>query len=363
MKIAVICAFPVGSNPGMLTVDLAVETLRVRLPNTVQIDRFCAWRGFDKQGLMVMEYQMYNDTKQLDCYDKIIFWGDFLHWRGYAMKDFLRRGRGKIENSSDQTIIDQWYQLYLLEDRPDLQRKSLAVGGSLYGMNSEDMRDLRYQSAICQLYSNMQISLMRDLISSNFVSQITGNNYSNFGCDCAALLEVDHLIQSNDHSAEPYIAFSLGRSGYFTETIEFIHGVGKRMACNVIDINWLSKGTGVDDTISKIQLIHNAKAVVTDIYHCAITAWRQRTPVLCIGQGANRVTSTLSDKKKEIFHTQIFSLQNYIYLEEILTSTNNDIISLACERLLDTSANNFGSDILHDQKKHVLSKIIDTLLS
>jgi len=363
MKIAFICAFPASSNPGMVSVDLAIDSVKSRLdPNTV-VDRFCAWRGFEKQGLVPLNYKCYHSVDQLHSYDLIVFWGDFLHWRGYAYKDFLNRGRGKIENFSDQNIIDHWYQLYLFEHQPELQQRTVVVGGTFYAMGADDVADQRYMLALNNLYKNAKLIMMRDLASANFVSQLTNNNQSNFGCDCAALLEVDHLLDY-DSSVDPQcVSYALGRSGHGTKLKRLVNTVADRLDANVADLNWLEKGVGIDRTLQKIAQIKQSRVVITDIYHCAITAWREGIPVICIGQGANRVTSTLSDKKKELLHMQLFSMQNYIYVEEILKESTKSM-SLHCANIIQaTENNNIGSTTIAQQKHQVLQKLLAAINS
>jgi polysaccharide pyruvyl transferase WcaK-like protein len=358
MKIAFICAFPASSNPGMVSVDLAVESVKSRLDPNIEIDRFCAWRGFEKQGLIPLNYRCYSSIDQLQSYDLIVFWGDFLHWRGYAYKDFLTRGRGKIKDFDDQDIIDQWYQMYLFENQPELQQRTIVVGGTFYAMGVEDMADQRYMLALTNLYKNSKLTLMRDLASANFVSQLTNNDRSNFGCDCAALLEVDHVMEYDSTVDLSCVSYSLGRSGHGTKLKRLVDSVADGLGSTAVDLNWLEKGVGVDRTLEKISQIKQSRALVTDIYHCAITAWREGIPVICIGQGANRVTSTLSDKKKELLHMQIFSMQNYIYLEEILKSSNKSMALHCVNVIQDTENNNVGSAAIARQKHQVLQKLL-----
>jgi polysaccharide pyruvyl transferase WcaK-like protein len=363
MKIAFICAFPASSNPGMVSVDLAVESVKSRLDRTAEIDRFCAWRGFEKQGAVPLNYQCYSSVDQLQSYDLIVFWGDFLHWRGYAYKDFLTRGRGKIKDFDDQDLIDHWYQLYLFENQPYLQQRTIVVGGTFYAMSAEDVSDQRYMLALTNLYKNAKLALMRDLASANFVSQLTNNNQSNFGCDCAALLEVDHLLDY-DSSVDPLcVSYALGRSGHGIKLKKLVNAVADRLDAIAVDLNWLEKGVGIDRTLHKIAQIKQSRVVITDIYHCAITAWREGIPVICIGQGANRVTSTLSDKKKELLHMQLFSMQNYIYFEEILKESTKSM-SLHCVNIIqDTENNNIGSATIAQQKHQVLQKLLAVINS
>jgi polysaccharide pyruvyl transferase WcaK-like protein len=363
MKIAFICAFPASSNPGMVSVDLAVESVKTRLDSNTVVDRFCAWRGFEKQGLIPLNYRCYSSVDQLQSYDLIVFWGDFLHWRGYAYKDFLNRGRGKIKDFDDQDIIDQWYQLYLFENQPELQQRTIVVGGTFYAMGVEDIADQRYILALANLYKNAKLTLMRDLASANFVSQLINNDRSNFGCDCAALLEVDHLLDYDSSIDQSCVTYALGRSGHGIKLKKLVNAVADQLQATAVDLNWLEKGVGVDRTLDKITQIKHSRVVITDIYHCAITAWREGVPVICIGQGANRVTGTLSDKKKELLHMQLFSMQNYIYIEEILKQPTKSM-SLHCANIIqDTENNNVGSATIAQQKHQVLQKLLAAINS
>jgi hypothetical protein len=84
------------------------------------------------------------------------------------------------------------------------------------------------------------------------------------------------------------------------------------------------------DTFSEIDagnysdLIHtlrNASLVVTDTYHLALIGWRLRVPVLCIGSGVHYPSSTIHDKKKEVFYMMHNMLPFYFY-SELLNDEN-----------------------------------------
>jgi hypothetical protein len=204
---------------------------------------------------------------------------------------------------------------------------------------------------------------MRDLVTANYVSQITENGLANFGCDCAALLEVGHLLNTEYQNQDPYLVYALGRSGHPRKLKAFAESVASELQITAVDMTWLEKGSSIDGTIDKISLLHHAQAVITDIYHCAITAWREGTPVLCIGQGANRVINTLSDKKKELLHLQMFAAQNYIYTEEIIKPGTKSIVQHSANVLRSTKQVNTASAAIDCQKTQALNKLISVLAS
>jgi hypothetical protein len=64
-----------------------------------------------------------------------------------------------------------------------------------------------------------------------------------------------------------------------------------------------------------IHTLRNASLVVTDTYHLALIGWRLGVPVLCIGNGIQYPSSTIDDKKKEVFYMMHNMLPFYFYSE------------------------------------------------
>jgi len=67
----------------------------------------------------------------------------------------------------------------------------------------------------------------------------------------------------------------------------------------------------------KIDLVKSCQLVITDTYHCAITAWREGVPCLCIGRGAETAVNTQSEKKKELLYAMFNATPFYIFLENL----------------------------------------------
>jgi hypothetical protein len=319
MKISLICAYPVKSNPGMNSVDLAFESLRPFL-NNCQIDRLCSWKPVKISELGSIEYKEFHSISQLEDSDKIIFWGDFLHWLNYGRIDWVNKWKKINPNLSYDTVIDSWYKLFLLEDRPDLQKKTIVFGNTLYGLNATQLSDERYSIALKNLYTNTKLCMTRDIISSNLLYQITNNEKIHFGCDCALLLDSEafidlyrpfNIVNSN------YLVYSFGRSGNADLLTKFAIEISNELGLIPVHLEWLKKKTGFKEMAQYINLIRGSFALITDIYHCTVTGYREHVPTICIGNGTSIPRTTLSDNKKEIFHYQHFINDRYRYLENI----------------------------------------------
>lgn len=358
MNIALVCACPAGTNTGMISVDLAFESLNLK---NVSVTRFCSWKNISKKTSIDLEYTELTNISQLENFDKIIFWGDFLHWIEYFKKDWFNKTIKQNPAITFNDASDVWYSLYLLENRIDLQRKTIIFGSTLYGLNSNSFVDSRYLSALKSLYSNCQISMHRDIFSTNFIKQLTaGIGNSEFGCDCSLLLDsssyVDTVISNQD-----YFLYSFGRSGQTELLTKFVFDLGKAIGKKPVELKWLSKGTGVNYLIDSIKKIKGSSFIITDIYHFALNSNRENIRTICIGNGNSKIVDTLSDKKKEIFYSQHFQNQNYIYVESIKTlykETTKETITL----LSNTDSFDCSFNFLHSHIQHTKRKLINEIL-
>jgi Polysaccharide pyruvyl transferase len=368
MNIALVCAFPSGANPGMLSVDLAFESVREKAGHNINVTQFCAegklTLGNDN---VAIDYESLESQEQLRFFDKILYWGDFHHWIAYANGDWLKRWQNREPTRSKDDIIDAWYKLFLLEDAEDIQGRVAIFGSTLYGLTGHQLLDVRYRAALESLLINARLVLMRDHVSANFVEQLAPNRVSTFGCDCALLLDARRLSANDERhptteDGAPYIVCSFGRSGAKSALRAFGVALAAQRKLKVVNLEWLGPH-GLDGLISKLSIIKKAQFVVTDIYHLSVTAWRENVPALCVGKGVSNVTGTLSDKKKEIFYRQIFASDKYMYLEDILAALGSDkILAIYCERFLerieDQQSNAFISDAIERQKKSALSRLL-----
>jgi hypothetical protein len=386
MKIAVICAYSGGLNAGMLSVDWAFDSVRSRLGPDAGVDFFFAEQELDLAlGDRRMHYQLLQNQNQLAGFDSIVYWGDFLHWIGYATLDWLGRWKKRNTGRSDDDIINSWYQLMLLEGAPELQRRVIIFGGTLYGVEARQLTNTRYRSALENLYSNARLVLMRDIRSANVVSQLAPNRPPAFGCDCALLL--DSALTSSEAAEESaktvhqnptaqqiqgslperYMLCSFGRSNANLALDAFSHFLATTMGLPKVTLHWLD-GSGTTSFVQKLEVLRGATCVVTDIYHLAVSAMREHTPVLGLGRGASYAQNSLSDKKKEIFFAQSMASANFVFVEAVLESLHSDQLtqelSKRCASALDDSAaNHLIFECIERQKERAFGLLVSSLLS
>lgn len=326
MKIALICALPDLANSGMLSVDLAFESLKKYLRPDVDIIRFCSWKNISRPGAVSIHYQPLTDVSQLEQFDKIIYWGDFLHWHNYGPSFMSAKGTEWYAAQHDLTIdhakihlTDAWYSMYLLENRIDLQKKSIIFGGTICGINSDQISVARYQQALHSLYQNAQLVLMRDYLSACYVSQIISTRQFAYGCDCALFLE-DFFDEINIPVTEPYMVYSFGRCKTDFDLEKFALDLAAKNNVKPVKIQWLHPKTSPNELQKNLDLIRHAQFAVTDIYHFAVSTWREKIPTLTIGRGNSYASQgTLNDKKKELFNSQILAMNYYLFLEDVIS--------------------------------------------
>jgi Polysaccharide pyruvyl transferase len=362
-KIAVLCAYPAGLNPGMLSVDFALDDILTKFADQIVFDRYCIEAPIKISGPNgVISYFHLQNIDQLSDYDSIIFWGDFLHWIGYGNQDFLNRQKKRHPAIESSKILDSWFELCLLEKSKSLQERSIIFGSTIYGLNSNQLVDKRYLQNLSFLYSHAKLVLLRDSLSASFAKQITGKNDNFFGCDCAFFLDTSSW-KSTDTIGQPYILCSFGRSEASLMLQAFTNLLGSFARIKVVNIDWLDN-TGFDGLKTKIALVKHANLIITDIYHLSVTALREDKQVICIGRGAQTICSSLSDKKKEILFYQSMLANNYLFFEEIHKSMQNNSEALKLvKRVIDVAFDSTSRLVAHSFLTRQISSARDRLLN
>src|SRR5439155_13457063 len=57
--------------------------------------------------------------------------------------------------------------------------------------------------------------------------------------------------------------------------------------------------------------------IITDAYHLCVLAWSNGIPAVCVGRGASRFFTSVSDKKKELFFQTISADRFYLFSEHL----------------------------------------------
>ena len=363
-RIAVICAYSAGRNPGMISSDLAFMSVHKIIEQEFAVTFFCAELKYAiSHPQYSINYELLSDQKQLHNFDLIIYWGDFIHWIGYAKQDWLPRFKIIHPSYSENSILDIWYKLFLLEGAPDLQKKVIVFGGTLYALNAKQLSDERYTSALTSLYKTSKLALVRDELSANFISQLVSEHNDYFGCDCALLMN-NAAVGTDPTPKEKYALCSFGRSDSSAAMPGFAIKIAARMGLKLIYMDWLGQPFGMGALQDRLKLVRGAELVITDIYHLSISAWRDGVPALCIGKGSGNPTDTLSDKKKEIFYRQMFGADWYLYLEDLFESMKSEsAMETYCKTCIETINNISHRDFIFSALKKQREKSFTRLLS
>lgn len=371
MKVAVICAFPANLNPGMLSVDLAFLHVKSVLPNPIEITFFCVEGDFELVlGDTRLEYNILRSNNQLDDFDTIVFWGDFLHWYGYFIDDFLFRIRRRYPEKSESELLDLWYGLFFFENREVLQERTIIFGGTLYSTTASQLIDARYLDALSALYGRARLVLMRDVISVALVNSFGKDGREHpLGCDCAFLLQPQELISQVGPTTRPaherYILTAFQRSGSTFALNAFAAYMASGSGAALVQLNWLDR-SGVPGLARKLELIRHAQYVLTDIYHLSVASLRDHVPTLCFGHAKSLGNSTRSDKKKEILFRQTQASENYVYIESVVECFLADqnmkqLVTRYLNVVQSAAANAKIFSIVDNQKERALQRLVDGL--
>ncbi|MFM7086976.1 MAG: hypothetical protein ACKOXO_08310 [Cyanobium sp.] len=196
-----ISAFPDDLNPGMLSVDLAAI-------------QFLASAGFDfacfntehsfydtSCGDQEARHEYLQDPSQLDSFDRILFWGDFVHWLPYALQDWGHRYNKIHRQELDRReLLNRWYYHVFLDDNAALQSKAILFGSTFYGLDGRQLTLKSYQSHLSNLLNRCLQIQPRDLYSAVFANQLCGTEKAQLGCDAAFFLDDSKLIASVQES-------------------------------------------------------------------------------------------------------------------------------------------------------------------
>ena len=332
MKIAVICAYAQAYNTGMLSVDLsALSVMRRTFGKGVKVDFFTVEDDHDagRVGSIHLKYSKLSNVSQLSGYDRILLWGDFLANGFYHRRDLMSRFKSR-EGDGFKPSLRKAVNLLLMRDLPDsMLKRTICFGGSLFGNALEDELDNTYIESIRRLYSGSRLVLTRDPMSAFYAQRYSGWCLNDpLGVDAAWLLQPFDDIAWNEsreksqNSLRIGLSFgrgltknddSLGVLNRFSETLL------KNLPGCVEDIGWLkaNRSNPLAGLLKKLGTVGEMDLIITDTYHCAINAWREGTPALCIGRGADMTYGTLSEKKKELVYTSVNARDYYLFYENI----------------------------------------------
>lgn len=348
-------------NAGMKTVDMAWDVFLRRNHLSLPYKRFsikAKEHTVHVTDTAHLEYlsSLDFDLSMLEKNDILVFWGDFLHAHHYLKNDLLRIARKrklknyffdlfknpKLQRFNNNNYLDWAYEFYLLQGSEQKHWKgSISFGTTLIGDHDfEIMKQENYMNSFTKFIQNLDHIWTRDVYSALQAAHIRQDySKSYLGVDAALLIgpeDYDFILDLPNVTIpdQHYIVTHFARTeAPINNLLSLAERIGHTLNMPLFWLPWIvdlddEKFEAMDKkfkgAIRELEaknysdLIHslkNASLVVTDTYHLALIGWRLGVPVLCIGSGMNYPTSTIHDKKKEVFYTMHNMLPFYFYSE------------------------------------------------
>ncbi|MFE1247414.1 hypothetical protein [Streptomyces sp. NPDC058735] len=391
-RVAVITAPNIGyRNTGMLTVDLAFESLRRRAggafdatwytlhtPDTVPL-RDCA-RGTE------LPFTFLPLAEHLDAlrdHDAVVFWGDFLHTRHYLVQDATNRLTDfgiAADRDAARALLNR---TLLFADQPDeLLARTLSYGGTILHNTQSDYEDEEYGPLFTRLVRRSRRMWVRDPLSAAKLAHLRGDRTTDhFGSDAALLSrpgDLGHLPTTGWSRSVPEggaIGVFLGaRTPVPAWLPATCQELSDRLGAPLEWLPWFDRevpgpvshiaARPGDHTLGDlIGVLPRYRLVITDTYHLAVNAWGAGTPAVCVGAPEPTPRThddylTLSDVKKHVFHMAYDAADFYLSTRQCSASDLDRVV-----RLLEGGGADAVAARVRDHADHSAASFLRTLAS
>jgi hypothetical protein len=349
-RVAVITAPNIGyRNTGMLTVDLAFESLRRRMDTsfdatwyTLHTPETVPLREGARGTASPFRFQpLAEHLGTLRDHDAVVFWGDFLHTRHYLAQDATNRllDFGFATDRDDARA--QLNRALLLADQPDeVLARTLSYGGTILHNTQSDYEDKEYGPLFSRLVTRSHRMWVRDPLSAAKLAHLRRDRTTDhFGSDAALLSrpgDLGHLPTSQWSRSVPEggaIGVFLGARTPIPDWLPaFCQGLSDRLGAPLEWLPWFDRDVpaavshiaarpGSPTVGDLVGVLPRYRLVVTDTYHLAVNAWGAGTPAVCVGAPEPTPKThddylTLSDVKKHVFHMAYDATDFYLTTQE-----------------------------------------------
>ncbi len=337
-RIAALCATPRFMNTGMRCVDQSLYELLASL-NLLKNTNFYCFDPPSHQNTDEVEilYKAIYEMKPYSEYDLILLWGDFIvtkKWIDRVCEIMVGAGSSS-QKSSVRNLVEN--RVLLSGCTHDIYEKTILYGQSIMVDDYSIFKDGRYFKQFATLLHEVKFARFRDPLSAYRAGMISGLPTGNFmGVDAAlmlASLDKYERPKSGENKSNESIGVFFGRTRNAKLTKLLIGLVLRREypRSKVRWIPWLRDREHPGDSLKKvfrlsvksrpssvegfIQELQASRFIVTDTYHMSLLAWSYGIPSICIGNGLQIFTKTVDDKKKELFYSQNYLTDYYIYNE------------------------------------------------
>jgi len=293
MSTAVICAHNPGRrNLGMYSVDLAAKDFFSSLGTKFELVKYA---GHERIG--EMRYRRIGDPQDLQCFDRIVFWGDFQQNPIWGRADFANR-MARERGVSDAGGYDLWKELCLFKGVDDkLPARAVSAGTCFLGLG-EALKGNPFRDEYVHLLSRFAAIIPRDIAShAELVALGLTNVVQGFDCAC--------LLNQRRSPSDPgnYFCYSFGRTlGSGSDRV--VRAVEKKNGIQGKPIDWILAKRSLQRRAAAyeraMRSIAGARFVITDIYHLTINSLAARRDVYCTGKGDDLFLTTCDDYKKQV---------------------------------------------------------------
>ncbi|MEU0216413.1 polysaccharide pyruvyl transferase family protein [Streptomyces sp. NPDC006265] len=349
-RVAVITAPNIGyRNTGMLTVDLAFESLRRRMDTAVDTTWYTLHTPETvplRDGARGTEFpfRFHPLAEHLDSlrdHDAVVFWGDFLHTRHYLAQDATNRllDFGFAADRDDARA--QLNRALLFADQPDeVLARTVSYGGTILHNTQSDYEDKEYGPLFSRLVTRSHRMWVRDPLSAAKIAHLRRDRTTDhFGSDAALLSrpgDLDHLPATEWSRSVPdggAIGVFLGARTPIPDWLPgFCQGLSDRLGAPLEWLPWFDREVpgavrhiaarpGNPTVGDLVGVLPRYRLVVTDTYHLAVNSWGAGTPAVCVGAPEPTPKThddylTLSDVKKHVFHMAYDATDFYLTTQE-----------------------------------------------
>lgn len=376
MKIAVVCAFNPDYNTGMSSVDLAaveffsgLHDTKVRYLVLADVDHIRA-----KPPELLEKYRpMHEEPDFPEGFDKIVFWGDFLHSLVYWKRDAIPRlVQQKIVKSTEEGM-DMLHAFFMLEGQPDeIIRKVILFGGTILPDTGNSLENTRFRRNFERLLENAQCVMMRDPVSFERCHQVsTQNTYP--GCDASLLFSWKERDKSPRLHGKSRLNLFIGRSGlisrlkfailstafrvsfgYPTQWLQWLPGKRADRVFYSITSRQMCDGLDYHGVMNSLE---DCDFVISDVYHMCLHSWMAGIPAICIGHGSKHEENPILSKKKEFFYYANYAQKKYFYWSEFSPLRFRKTLRRLQFELNDHAGNNAISHRIQTSSKRVYDQL------
>lgn len=374
MKIAAVCGAP-NQNSGMMFVDRALHVF-LNKKGLIENTTFYCFQ-FEAKNKLGFNYQALTKDVNLNEYDCIIIWGDFI-----ISHHFLSMTQPKIAKNSDLLNYDLQSKVLMSGLSEADLKKVIVLGQCIVIDDVKIFKNKNYIRDLKRLLRHAGLVKVRDPLSAYRAKLLSEVDRDFLGLDAALLNytldneeidEIKNSIIKKDKKSQVGIFFARSKKMNFKKKVL---GYYLKYLIKGIDFKWIpwlenkqqskiffnfAKSCSPYSDIDYIKEILNCDVVLTDTYHLSLMSWSLGVPCICYGNSSEKFKLTTHDKKKEIFFTSNFIDDFYFFTENFYRDLKNEVLQKAILKGITSDIGNVVSRKIAGLAKINIDVLSDTI--